>query len=145
MTSIETDSSARESHPTRLDIIEQIAKIFAVGMLPILVAMGGWIIQSTVERDKNALDKDKISLEYVKISLGILTSTEKEIPKELVRWSYRALNDLSPVKFDQDDLDRLIERQERIPYRPAPPPVTSPPPTNFTEPPPEPRRPNPSP
>src|SRR5262245_11462675 len=115
---------------SRLDKFEQAAKIFATTMIPIIVALGGWMIQTTIEHDKeraakiqqdlqSALDKDKISLEYVKIAKEILTSSEQKIPKELTTWSWKLLDGVSPIKFDKDALNRLIEREDRIPP-PAP-------------------------
>jgi lysozyme family protein len=123
-----TDTKHDEAQPnrTRLDSLEQGAKIFATAMVPIIVAVGGWFIQKTIENDKeraaqiqrdqqNALDKDKISLEYVKIAKEILTSAEKQIPAELTKWSWKVLDGVSPIKFEKEDLSRLIERKERIP------------------------------
>jgi lysozyme family protein len=123
---------------SRLDNIEQAAKIFATTMIPIIVALGGWMIQTTIEHDReraakihqdqqSALDKDKISLEYVKIAKEILTSSEQKIPKELTTWSWKLLDGVSPIKFDKDALNRLIEREERIP----PPALLSVAPRNF--------------
>jgi lysozyme family protein len=121
-----TDSGQSQPAPSRLDKVEQGAKIFATAAIPVIVAFGGWIIQTTIEGDKeraakiqreqqNAVDKDKISLEYVKIAKDILASTEKDIPPELTAWSWKLLDGVSPIKFDEDDLKRLIARKERIP------------------------------
>jgi lysozyme family protein len=115
-----------KASPSFLDKAEKIAKIFATAAIPIIIGVGGWIIQTTMEHDKEeaariqqdqqrAVDKDKISLEYVKIAKEILTSTEKDIPRELTTWSWRLIDGVSPVKFAKDDLDRLIARKERIP------------------------------
>jgi len=112
--------------PSFLDQADKIAKIFATVAIPIIAGVGGWIIQTTIEHDKQAaariqqdqqlaVDKDKISLEYVKIAKEILTSTEKDIPPELTTWSWRLIDGVSPVKFDKKDLDNLIKRNERIP------------------------------
>src|SRR5262245_24715352 len=120
------NSRVEATSSSTLDKIEQGAKIFATAAIPILVALGGWLIQGTVEKDKeaaaaierdrqNAVEKDKISLEYVKIAKEILTSTEKNLPSELTTWSWKVLDGVSPVKFDSEALKRLIERQERIP------------------------------
>ena len=73
------------------------------------------MIQTTIEHDReraariqqdqqSALDKDKISLEYVKIAKEILTSSQQNIPKELTTWSWKLLDGVSPVKFDKDAL-----------------------------------------
>jgi lysozyme family protein len=125
------DSHPAETAPaprkaSRLDGLEQGARIFATTMVPIIIAIGGWAIQTTIEKDRenaakiqqnlqSAIDKEKISLEYVKIAKDILTSTEKDMPRELTTWSWRMLDGVSPIKFDKDDLNRLIERKERIP------------------------------
>jgi lysozyme family protein len=126
MTQAPGQSGSGNGQPTFLDKIEQIAKIFATGAIPIIVGVGGWIIQTSIEHDKeraakvqqdqqSAVDKEKISLEYVKIAKDILTSTEKDVPQELTKWSWRLLDGVSPVKFDKEDLNRLIARGERIP------------------------------
>ncbi|HMF85657.1 MAG TPA: hypothetical protein VK635_30235 [Bradyrhizobium sp.] len=65
--------------PSFLNKAEQVAKIFATAAIPVIIGVGGWIIQTTIEHDKQeaakiqqeqqrAVDKDKISLEYVKIA-----------------------------------------------------------------------------
>jgi hypothetical protein len=89
----QTEIGQRQPSPSGLDNIEQGAKIFATAAIPIIIALGGWIIQTTIEHDKeqaskiqqeqqSALDKDKIALEYVKIAKDILTSTER-----MSRWN----------------------------------------------------------
>jgi hypothetical protein len=119
-------SADRKSPPTALDNVEQLAKIFATAAIPVIVALGGWAIQTTIEKDKeraaeiqrrqqSALDKDKISLEYVKLAKDILTSSEKGIPMELTKWSWQLIDGVSPVKFDPEDLRKLIARNDRIP------------------------------
>lgn len=121
-----SESDVPRPAPSALDNIEQVAKIFATAAIPIIIAIGGWIIQKTIEDDKqraatiqqqqqSAIDKDRIALEYVKIAKDILTSAEKDVPQELTTWSWRLLDGVSPIKFDKDDLDRLIERREKIP------------------------------
>jgi hypothetical protein len=105
------------THPTLPDKSEQAAKIFATALLP-----GGWIIQTTIEHDKEraaqiateqqrAADRDKRSLEYVKLAKEILTG-DKEIPKELVL----ATNRQSAARpFDPADLDHVIAGSIKIP------------------------------
>jgi len=117
MTLAPKQTETGQSPPLRspLDNIEQGAKIFATAAIPVIIALGGWAIQATIEHDKEQVDKDKISLEYVKIAKDILTSTEKDVPAELTTWSWRLLDGVSPIKFDKGDLDRLIARKERIP------------------------------
>jgi Fungal chitosanase of glycosyl hydrolase group 75 len=120
------ENAVEKKSPTVLDQIEQVAKISATVALPLIVAIGGWIIQTAIEDDKqraaqiqadqqSALDQQRVSLEYVKIAMGILTSENAKIPKELTRWSWLLLNDQSPKKFDPEDLKKLIERDDRIP------------------------------
>lgn len=115
----EESKGGQQAGPSSLDKLEQAAKIFATAALPVIVALGGWWIQSTIENDKQKAAKiqqeQQSALEYVKIAKEILTSTEKDIPEELTKWSWRLLNGVAPVKFEQADLDRLIANKERIP------------------------------
>src|SRR6185369_12262839 len=119
-----------KSAPTILDKFEQFSKIFATVLVPLVLAIGGWIIQTTVEHDKQeaakiqadrqsalererthqqrTLEQQRVSLEYVKIAKEILTA--KEAPIELSRWSWLLLNDVAPTKFDREDLKKLIKR-----------------------------------
>jgi hypothetical protein len=115
--------------PTYLDKIEQASKILATALIPVIIAIGGWIIQTTIEKDKeraaqissnqqSAADKEKVSLEYVKLAKEILTS-EKQPPKELTKWSWRLIDQVSPRHFDPEDLDHVIEGNVKIPSPPA--------------------------
>lgn len=128
--------SDRQSSPTVLDKLEQFSKIFATVLVPLILAIGGWAIQATIEHDKQAaaiiqanrqsalerdrteqqrrIDQERVSLEYVKIAKEILTNT-KDVPIELTRWSWQLLNNVSPTKFDPEDLKKLIERNDKIP------------------------------
>ncbi len=121
--------------PTRLDKLEQTARIAATLLVPLILAVGGWYIQSAIEANKEhaaalaaaqqqalekernereqLLKKEQVSLEYVKLAKDILTASYA--PKELTRWSWQLLNDQAPTKFNPDDLKELIERQEKIP------------------------------
>jgi hypothetical protein len=136
------DKDSEKSAPTILDKFEQFSKIFATVLVPLVLAIGGWIIQTTVEHDKQqaaiiqadrqsalerdrteqqrTIDQQRVSLEYVKIAKEILTNS-KEVPVELARWSWQLLNDVAPTKFDPEDLKKLIERNDRIPAPAASP------------------------
>lgn len=112
--------------PTRswLDRIEQLSKIFATALIPVIVALGGWWIQSAVEKDKQQAaelssaqqrrtDEQKVSLEYVKLAKEILAS-EKPLPKELTKWSWGLIDQISPRRFDPEDLKHVIASDVRI-------------------------------
>jgi hypothetical protein len=128
----EAGGEARPAPPTRspLDRLEQLSKIFATALIPVIVALGGWWIQSTVEKDKQraadlaaeqqrATDLQKVSLEYVKLAKEILAS-EKPPPKELTKWSWGLIDQMSPRKFDPEDLKNVIANDVRILPPPAP-------------------------
>jgi len=121
---------SEEKSPTLLDQIEQIAKIGATVLVPVVLAVGGWVIQTSIERDKEqaaqilseqqrAADREKISLEYVKIAKEILTS-DKQVPKVLTKWSWQLIDKVSPRPFDPQDLKSLIEGNEKIPVAASP-------------------------
>ena len=132
--SLEPDAGggAKPQLPRRspLDRLEQVSKIFATALIPVIVALGGWWIQSTVEKDKQKAadvaaeqqrktDDQKVSLEYVKLAKEILAS-EKPPPKELTKWSWGLIDQMSPRKFDPDDLKNVIASDTRILPPPAP-------------------------
>ena len=93
--------------------------------MPIVLALGGWAIQTYIEHDKEtaarflaeqqrSADRERISLEYVKIAKEILTS-DKQVPSVLTKWSWQLIDKLSPRPFDPQDLKSLIAANEKIP------------------------------
>lgn len=108
-----------------LDRVQKIATIVATVLVPVILAIGGWIIQTSIEHEKvsaadlqtqlqTGIEKQRVALEYVKLAKDILTS-DKPSPKELSAWSWRLIDDQSPTKFDAADLQRLIESDAKIP------------------------------
>lgn len=101
----QAENLGKDKSSTVLDRIEQLARIFATIAIPFIVAVGGWIIQAS-------LDEKRTSLEYVKIAKEILTN--EHAPTELTRWSWLLLNDQSPRKIEPAVLRNLIELGQRI-------------------------------
>jgi hypothetical protein len=94
-------------------------------MVPVIVAVGGWMLQSTIERGKEVearaltdarrdADKDKIALEYVKLAKEILTF-QKNTPDVLVKWSWQLINAEAPRPFDPEDFERVVSSSIKIP------------------------------
>ena len=108
----------RKPKATFLDTSEQLAKIAATVAIPIVLGVGGWVIQTSIETSKQEVDRQRISLEYVKMAKEILTS-EKEVPEQLSKWSWQVIDSVSPRHIDPDDLKALIKGNAKIPP-PAP-------------------------
>ena len=77
----------------RLKTIESVAKIFSLIAVPTLVALGGWLIQSSQATRTT-------SQEYVKLAISVLTQSNGEIDPGLRDWAVDLLNDNSPTRFN---------------------------------------------
>ena len=87
-----------------LDSSERIAKIFALVMVPVLVAL----IPSCISNQQ----KDKeISLKYTELAISVLKTPDTK--KELRIWAIKVLNENSPSKELQIDSDLQKEFEER--------------------------------
>jgi len=81
--------------------LESWSKIIAAVAIPIVIAIGGWVIQDTVSRQ--GTNKD-----YVNLALQILqkeTKTEEE--RRMRNWAVDLINASSPVKFDSETTQLL--------------------------------------
>lgn len=88
-----TEAKAKKSF---LDMLESWSKIIAAIAIPVVIAIGGWIIQDSVSKQSTSKD-------YVNLALSLLQKkpqTEEE--RRLTSWAVDLMNHSSPVKFDED-------------------------------------------
>jgi Trypsin len=124
------DKTARESakkeppskSPTLLDNLEQISKISVPIMIPVVIAVIGFVGNDYFNARQSIIEQKKVDLEYVKIAKEV-ASNVKETDSRIVNWAYRTLFQLSPVKVPQNDVDDLADK--RVPLSPSaiPPPL----------------------
>ena len=97
--------------PNRRDFwegAERIAKLFSLVAIPVVLGIGGWLIQSSVaERSVNQ--------EYVKLAVTILKEPKEKIDNPLRAWAADLLNQNSPTKFSPAVLQALKEGQATLP------------------------------
>ena len=83
-------------HPKqRADTTDRIIKIVATVVIPCVVAWVGWLVKDAVS-DRN------VSLEFVKLSVSVLTKGESVAVPELRKWAVELLNEYSSVKLPEE-------------------------------------------
>ncbi|WBL75309.1 hypothetical protein I3J27_19870 [Bradyrhizobium xenonodulans] len=84
-----------------LDAIERISRLASIAAIPIVLAVGGWIIQ-------RQLQSQTISRDYVQLALTILQNPDQsKVPPELREWAVDLLNDNSPTKLNEKAMANL--------------------------------------
>jgi WD40 repeat protein len=91
----ETNRAGRKTDALKswLENIESVSKIAAAIAMPIVIAVGGWWIQSS-------LSTQAVSKDYVNIALSLLQKKpETDQERELRDWAVDLLNDNAPTKL----------------------------------------------
>jgi hypothetical protein len=77
-----------------LEAIERISRMASIAAIPVVLAIGGWIIQ-------RQLQNQTVSRDYVQLALTILQNPDQsKVPPELREWAVELLNDNSPTKLN---------------------------------------------
>jgi hypothetical protein len=91
------------------DAIERISKTLSIAAIPVVLAVGGWIIQQR-------LQDQTVSRDYVQLAVSILKEPEGSTIKPEVRaWAVKLLNDNSPTKFTPEVAEQLQTGQSQLP------------------------------
>ena len=86
--------TAASTPKTRLDSIEQLAKIMGLIAIPVLLA---WLANGLQQQ----LASENLSRDYVQMAVGILKEEKRNGDDDLRRWAIDLLNTNSPnVKFN---------------------------------------------
>lgn len=91
-----------------LDKLEKIAKIISLLAMPIVLAMIGWWIQTS-------LTSNTIQQEYVRIAITILQSEKAANSDPLRPWATELLSKYSPVSFSGEQRKQLDTGSIRLP------------------------------
>jgi hypothetical protein len=84
-----------------VDAIERISRTASIAAIPVVLAIGGWIIQ-------RQLQNQTVSRDYVQLALTILQSPDQsKVPPELREWAVDLLNDNSPTKLNAKAVTNL--------------------------------------
>jgi hypothetical protein len=108
----ENGSSSKPSKASKKDtweVLESISKIIAALGIPVVLGVGGWIIQGTVSQQT-------VSKDYVLLATDIL-KTKREAGEDggLRKWAVDLLNRTSPVQLDEATAQQLIKGTITIP------------------------------
>lgn len=87
---------------------EAIAKILSLIAIPIVLAIVGWLVQSSLS-DRSA------SQEYVKLSVSILKEPKDKVELSLRSWAADLLNANAPTKLSPQALQALKEGTATLP------------------------------
>lgn len=97
------------------DTIEGAARTLSIIAIPVVLAIGGWIIQKR-------LQDQSISRDYVQLAVSILKEPEGgKIKPEMRAWAVQLLNDNSPTKLTPAVEDQLKNGEVYLPasYNPS--------------------------
>ena len=92
-----------------LETIERVSKTLSIAAIPIVLSIGGWIIQ-------RQLQNQTVSKDYVQLAVSILKEPESStIKPEMRAWAVQLLNDNSPTKFTPQVSEQLKTGQAQLP------------------------------
>jgi hypothetical protein len=107
--------------PRPLDKLEQISRISIPIMIPVVIALIGFVGNDLLNKRQNFIEQKKIELEYVKIAKDVVSSLKPDTDPRLANWAYQTFFGLSPVKVSSKDVDDLSNR--RVPLPSSTPPT----------------------
>jgi peptidoglycan L-alanyl-D-glutamate endopeptidase CwlK len=102
------------------ETIERITKVISVALIPVVLAIGGWLIQKQ-------LQVESIKKDYVQLAVTILKEPEStRISPEIRKWAAQLLNDNSPTKLSMEGLSQLSKGTVLLPgYQASARPIES--------------------
>jgi hypothetical protein len=82
------------SPETWLNTIETISKVLSIAAIPVVLAVGGWLIQ-------RQLQDQTIRRDYVQLAVSILQNPDpSKVPRAIREWAVDLLNENSPTKLN---------------------------------------------
>ena len=102
-----TDKSAR---PQKwLDSAERVSRTVSIAAIPVVLAVGGWVIQ-------RQLQNQTVSRDYVQLAVTILGNPDKsKVRPELREWAVNLLDDNSPTKLNAKAKASLASGEAMLP------------------------------
>ena len=90
-----------------LEKAESVAKIISLIALPLVVAVGGWFIQSS-------MNENAVKSQYVEIAVNVLSQDPEESNVTLRDWASRTLAEHSSIEFSQREIEALVTGEIRV-------------------------------
>jgi hypothetical protein len=91
----------------RLETFKEIAQIFSLVALPVVLAVGGWLIQ-------NRIATESTRSQYVEIAVGILREPPKKgetDDQSLRKWAVSIVDMYAPVRLTPETKEALLSEQ----------------------------------
>lgn len=84
-----------------LDSAEKISRMLSIAAIPVVIAIGGWLIQ-------RQLQDQSIRRDYVQLAVSILQNPDpSKVPPEIRDWAVELLNENSPTKLNAQAVANL--------------------------------------
>lgn len=84
-----------------LDTAERISRMLSIAAIPVVIAIGGWLIQ-------RQLQDQSIRRDYVQLAVSILQNPDpSKVPPEIRDWAVELLNENSPTKLNAEAVSNL--------------------------------------
>lgn len=89
--------------------IERVSKVLSIAAIPVVLAVGGWIIQ-------RQLQNQTVNRDYVQLAVSILKEPDTaKIKPQLRDWAVDLLNANSPTKFSSEVAKQLKSGETTLP------------------------------
>src|ERR1700694_5117540 len=90
------ETVAQPVRRSRLDTLEQIAKIISFMAVPIVIPIALAVYSARVQE---GAQKETINRDYVQLAVSILKEKKEDMSPELRNWATDLLTEHSPTKF----------------------------------------------
>lgn len=91
------------------DTIERVARTLSIIAIPVVLAIGGWVIQQRIQNQA-------VSRDYVQLAVSILKEPESvKADQDMRAWAVQLLNDNSPTRFTPKFTEQLKSGDTRLP------------------------------
>ena len=103
-----TATTSNES-VNKWDTIERLARTLSIVAIPVVLAIGGWVIQQRIQNQA-------VSRDYVQLAVTILKEPEtSKIDPDMRAWAVQLLNDNSPTRFTPKFTEQLKSGETQLP------------------------------
>jgi hypothetical protein len=103
-----TTTTSNESL-NKWDTIERLARTLSIVAIPVVLAIGGWVIQQRIQNQA-------VSRDYVQLAVTILKEPEtSKIDPDMRAWAVQLLNDNSPTRFTPKFTEQLKSGETQLP------------------------------
>lgn len=104
-----TTTSTEAAHANKWDTIERLARTLSIVAIPIVLAIGGWVIQQRIQNQA-------VSRDYVQLAVTILKEPEGgKTDPDMRAWAVQLLNDNSPTRFTPKFTEQLKSGETKLP------------------------------